>query len=50
LQKAKTDEAKAKVPSSRLGDISDVTNVVLFLSGDDSRYLTNQVLRVAGGY
>jgi 3-oxoacyl-[acyl-carrier protein] reductase len=50
LQKAKTDEAKAMVPSSQLGEISDVTNVVLFLSGDDSRYLTNQVLRVAGGY
>jgi 3-oxoacyl-[acyl-carrier protein] reductase len=37
-----------KVPECRMGEVSDVTNAVLFLAGDESRYISSQVLRIAG--
>jgi NAD(P)-dependent dehydrogenase (short-subunit alcohol dehydrogenase family) len=49
IQKIKTWEAQQKIPINRFGEISDVVNSVLFLLDDRSKYVTNQVLRVAGG-
>ncbi|MEI6915213.1 MAG: 3-oxoacyl-[acyl-carrier-protein] reductase [Armatimonadota bacterium] len=47
------DEAKQKVsgqvPLDRLGTPEDVANVVLFLAGDLSSYVTGQVIHVDGG-
>ena len=48
-----TDEAKSKVsgqiPLDRLGSPDDVANVVLFLVGEQSSYVTGQVVHVDGG-
>lgn len=33
----------------RLGEVSDIAKAVLFLAGDDSDFITGQVLRVDGG-
>lgn len=38
-----------KVLSERLGEVSDIIEAVLFLADSRSRYLTNQVIRVADG-
>jgi len=47
------EEAKAKllelVPLGRLGSGADVAKAVLFLAGEDSPYITGQVLAVNGG-
>ena len=47
------EEAKAKllelVPLGRLGSGGDVAKAVLFLAGEDSPYITGQVLAVNGG-
>ncbi len=47
------EEAKAKVegmiPLGRIGDPSEVAKAALFLAGDDSAYITGQVLAVNGG-
>lgn len=37
------------IPSGRLGEVFDVTETVLFLLQDGSKYLTGQVLHVTGG-
>lgn len=37
------------IPMGRLGEPADVANVVLFLAGDASSYLTGQVITVSGG-
>lgn len=37
------------IPLSRFGDPEDVANVVLFLAGDMSAYVTGQVVSVCGG-
>jgi len=39
----------AKTPLGRLGEIQDIANAVLFLSCDESSFVTGQVLRVDGG-
>jgi 3-oxoacyl-[acyl-carrier protein] reductase len=39
----------AKTPLGRLAEIQDIANAVLFLSGDESAFITGQVLRVDGG-
>ena len=48
-----TDEIKekimAEIPLASLGQAEDVANVVAFLSGDASRYITGQVISVDGG-
>lgn len=36
-----------EVKADSFGELSDVTNAILFLLGDESRNLTNQVIRVA---
>ncbi len=48
-----TDEIKekimAEIPLASLGQADDVANLVAFLSGDASRYITGQVISVDGG-
>jgi NAD(P)-dependent dehydrogenase (short-subunit alcohol dehydrogenase family) len=36
-------------PMRRMGEIIDIANAVLFLVSDDSKYITRQVIHVAGG-
>jgi len=43
------EQMKKQVPLARLGTPDDVARVVLFLSTDDSAYVTGQVLSVDGG-
>jgi 3-oxoacyl-[acyl-carrier protein] reductase len=47
------EEAKAKVeemiPLARIGEPAEVAKAALFLAGDDSAYITGQVLAVNGG-
>lgn len=44
----KEDIAKT-IPLKRMGTPQDVANLVKFLSGDDSSYITGQVINVDGG-
>lgn len=48
-----SDEVKSEmlkfVPLGKLGTVQDVANLALFLSGDDSSYITGQVIQVDGG-
>ena len=48
-----TDEIKDKImseiPLASLGKAEDVADLVAFLSGDASRYITGQVISVDGG-
>ncbi len=37
------------IPLGRMGDTKDVAKVALFLSSDDSNYITGQVIKVDGG-
>jgi 3-oxoacyl-[acyl-carrier protein] reductase len=39
----------ARTPLGRLAEIQDIANAVLFLAGDESVFITGQVLRVDGG-
>jgi 3-oxoacyl-[acyl-carrier protein] reductase len=47
------EEAKDKllvlIPLSRMGETSDVAKAALFLAGEDSGYITGQVIQVDGG-
>lgn len=38
------------VPLGRPGDVEDIGNAVLFLSGEESKYITGHVLTVDGGW
>ncbi|MDX1358539.1 MAG: 3-oxoacyl-[acyl-carrier-protein] reductase [Clostridia bacterium] len=48
-----SDDLKAKymegIPVNRFGQASDVAKAVLFLAGEDSSYITGQVINVDGG-
>lgn len=48
-----TEEEQEKtlndIPLRKLGEIEDISNAVLFLSSDDSKYMTGAVLDVNGG-
>ena len=48
-----SDEIKSEmmkqIPLGKLGTVQDVANLALFLAGDDSAYLTGQVVQVDGG-
>ena len=37
------------VPLGKLGTVQDVANLALFLAGDESSYITGQVVQVDGG-
>ena len=39
----------ARIPASRLGDPEDVANLVVFLAGDASGYITGETIHVNGG-
>ena len=43
------DEMKAAIPLGTFGTPEDVTNAVIFLSSDESDYITGQVIHVNGG-
>jgi 3-oxoacyl-[acyl-carrier protein] reductase len=47
------DEARARIsemiPLGRMGEPGEVAKAALFLAGDDSAYITGQVLAVNGG-
>ncbi len=43
------NKMKELIPLSRFGEPEDVANVVLFLAGDASAYVTGQVLSTCGG-
>lgn len=50
---ALSDDAKKKlaelIPVGRLGEAADVANAAVFLCGDESSYITGQVISVNGG-
>ena len=37
------------IPMHEIGEVSDISNVVLFLAGEAARYITGQSIRVSGG-
>ncbi|MBQ2614501.1 MAG: 3-oxoacyl-[Clostridia bacterium] len=57
IQTAMTDMLKEEVkesylnaiPLKRFGQVEDIANLVLFLSGDKAKYITGQVINVDGG-
>jgi len=49
IEKALKHEVVDEIPSGRLGEIYDVTDAILFLVGDNSKYLTGQTLNISGG-
>ncbi len=42
-------QIKSEIPLNRIGDEEDVSNVVLFLASDKSKYITGQVISPNGG-
>lgn len=49
IEKAFKTDVVRQIPSGRLGEIQDITDAVLYLIGDASRYLTGQTLNLTGG-
>jgi len=49
IEKDREAELMGKIPFGDLGEISDVLKAVSFLISDSSKYLTGQVLEIAGG-
>ncbi|MFC7440514.1 3-oxoacyl-[acyl-carrier-protein] reductase [Laceyella putida] len=49
LPEAKREELLKRVPMGRIGTVRDVAGVVRFLLGDESRYMTGQVITLDGG-
>jgi len=43
------DEMKKAIPLGQFGTPEDVANSVIFLSSNDSDYITGQVIHVNGG-
>jgi len=37
------------IPLGRMGDVADIANAVLFLTSDEAKYITREVLHVSGG-
>jgi 3-oxoacyl-[acyl-carrier protein] reductase len=53
MTKNMTDEAKKQmngiIPMGKMGTTGDIANLVLFLAGENSNYITGQVICVDGG-
>ena len=49
LSDAVKDEMLKHIPLKRYGKPEDIANLVIFLSSDDSNYITGQVIQVDGG-
>tara|TARA_B100000941_G_scaffold228967_1_gene171323 strand:- start:1388 stop:2107 length:720 start_codon:yes stop_codon:yes gene_type:complete len=49
VDKSKLDSMIQKIPVGRMGEASEVAEVVFFLSNEESSYITGQVLHVNGG-
>ncbi|MEU4805699.1 3-oxoacyl-ACP reductase FabG [Actinosynnema sp. NPDC023587] len=49
LPAERLDEVKARIPTGRLGTPVDVAHAICFLASDRARYITGQVVEVAGG-
>ena len=45
----KLEDMAKNIPSGRIGNASDISNIVSFLASDESSYITGQVLHVNGG-
>jgi len=43
------EAAKSSIPLGRIGQVDDIANMVVFLAGDKSDYITGQVFCVDGG-
>ena len=43
------EKMRANIPLDRFGSPDDVANVVAFLAGDASAYVTGQVISTCGG-
>jgi 3-oxoacyl-[acyl-carrier protein] reductase len=49
----KEDEKKAlieEIPMGRFGDVSDVSELAVFLASEKSKYITGQIIKVDGGF
>lgn len=49
VRDAAEDEILAQIPLKRFGQPEEVADAVCFLASDEARYITGEVLRVAGG-
>jgi 3-oxoacyl-[acyl-carrier protein] reductase len=53
MTKNMTDDAKSQInnmiPMGKMGTTKDIADLVLFLAGDNSNYITGQVICVDGG-
>ena len=43
------EDIKAQIPLRRFGQPEEIAGAVAFLTGEDSRYITGQVLVIDGG-
>ena len=49
LNETQIDTIMKKIPMQKLGESKDIANMVLFLSSDDSSYITGQTFHINGG-
>ena len=50
LTKEDIEQLKTDTPLGVIGKTEDVVNAILFLSSDESKFITGQILGVNGGY